>query len=943
MKSRTAHQHSPQPKTATASELRMAVLSLCLVAAAAFPVAHAQADPSAAGSHPSRAAWMEIRGSAAYVSVRGAERSVLAQRFRGVTLDRNLLTSLLAQAPMEFTASASRNAAVVSLPHPDGSFQRFAVVESPVMEPGLSQRHPNIKTYSGRGIDDPSATLRISLTQLGIHASVRSRQGNWYVEPYYNADESLYASYLRTDVPPRQAPFAEAPMLQPMLSLQRGRYHAANSVQVMGAGFTPNAEVTVTIRLAGEAAVRQILYATANADGSASAIFIADPWRATGNFELTVSDGMSSATSTYQVVPESASLTASVGSQLRTYRLALVTDPVYANFHGAANVTAAKVTLINRVNQVYEDDLSIRMVLIAGTDALNLNTAAQATGTNGPCGGAACFTAAQVGSCSGSGLTQNRIVAGLLAGARNFDVGHLALGGNGGGIAGLGVVGLSAKAQGCTGINPPTGDLWAIDFVAHELGHQFAGNHTFNGTLGNCSGGNRSAGASVEPGSGSSVMAYAGICGSDNVQSNSDPYFSQRSFDEITTHTSAAEFNFNEIQQAALTGFTAAGQQFQLRYNGADSAAIVSASNYTIAGVKASVEAIAGWPAGGTVTVSALSNNAFTVAYGGTLAGVDVPNLQLVNCSGGCTGFINDITKGGASTRRGATSATGNNPPAVTAPAGFTIPIRTPFALTGGAADPEGDTVTYLWEQNDRGAATGTSLVSNIKSNGALFTQFGNRAVFNAGIYNPPGQNQVTTNATRVFPDLGQILANNTNAETGNCGTVSGTPTPAQIDCLSEFLPTADYVGVAGVNAVPARLNMRVTARDSRGGVNSADSVMTLDPGAGPFLVSYPNSAVSVESESVQTVTWSVANTNVAPVSAANVRISMSTDGGLTYPIVLAAAVPNSGSRAVIMPQLATALARVKVEAINNVFFDVSNSNFTVTLVGGPLFSDGFE
>jgi len=943
MKSRTAPQHAPQPKADIASDLRMAMLSLCLVAAAAFPAAHAQADLSAAGSHPSRAAWMEIRGSAAYVSVRGAERSVLAQRFRGVTLDRNLLTSLLAQAPMEFTASASRNAAVVSLPHPDGSFQRFAVVESPVMEPGLSQRHPNIKTYSGRGIDDPSATLRISLTQLGMHASVRSPQGNWYVEPYYNADESLYASYLRTDVPPRQAPFAEAPMLQPMLSLQRGRYHAANSVQVMGAGFTPNAEVTVTIRLAGQAAVRQTLYATANADGSASAIFIADPLRATGNFELTVSDGMSSATSTYQVVPESASLTASVGSQLRTYRLALVTDPVYANFHGAANVTAAKVTLINRVNQVYEDDLSIRMVLIAGTDALNLNTAAQATGTNGPCGGAACFTAAQVGSCSSSGLTQNRIVAGLLAGARNFDVGHLALGGNGGGIAGLGVVGLSAKAQGCTGINPPTGDLWAIDFVAHELGHQFAGNHTFNGTLGNCSGGNRSAGASVEPGSGSSVMAYAGICGSDNVQSNSDPYFSQRSFDEITTHTSAAELNFNEIQQAALTGFTAAGQQFQLRYNGADSVAIVSGTNSAAAGVKTAIEAIAGWPAGGTVTVSALSNNGFTFTYGGTLAGTDVPNLQLVNCSGGCTGFINDITKGGASTRRGATSATGNNPPAVTAPAGFTIPIRTPFALTGGAADPEGDTVTYLWEQNDRGAATGTSLVSSIKSNGALFTQFGNRAVFNAGIYNPPGQNQVTTSATRVFPDLVQILANNTNAETGNCGTVSGTPTPAQIDCLSEFLPTADYVGVAGVNAVPARLNMRVTARDSRGGVNSADSVMTLDPGAGPFLVSYPNSAVSVESESVQTVTWSVANTNVAPVSAANVRISMSIDGGLTYPIVLAAAVPNSGSRAVIMPQLATALARVKVEAINNVFFDVSNSNFTVTLVGGPLFSDGFE
>jgi hypothetical protein len=886
-----------------------------------------------AAAHPSRAAWVDMRASAPDVSARGAERSVLAQRFRGMTLDRSLVTSVLARAPMEFSPAASRNAAVLSLPHPNGSFQRFAMVESQMMEPGLAQRHAGIKTYIGRGIDDPGATLRISLTQLGLHASVRSRQGNWYVEPYYNADESLYASYLRTEVPARQAPFAEAPMMQPMLSMQRGRYRAGDTVQVMGAGFAPNAQVTISVRLAGEATARQTLYATANADGSLATSFTADPWRATGSFELTAVDSRATTSSNFQVVPDGTSLNASVGNQLRTYRLAMVTDPAYANFHGAANVTAAKVILMNRVNQVYEDDLSIRMVLINATDALNLNTAALATGANGPCGATACFTSAQVASCGGSGLNQNRIVAGLLAGAANYDVGHLALGGNGGGVAGLGVVGLDGKARGCTGINPPTGDLWAIDFVAHELGHQFAGNHTFNGTLGNCSGGNRNSANSVEPGSGSSVMAYAGICSNDNVQSNSDPYFSQRSFDEITTHTSAGEQTLNEIQQAALTGFTAPGQQFQLRYNGVDSAAIVSGANFSTAGVKAAVEAIAGWPAGGMVTVTALSNNGFTLSYSGTLAGTDVPNLQLVNCSGSCTGFVNDITKGGASTRRGVTSATGNNPPAVTAAAGFTIPIRTPFALTGGAVDPESDTVTYLWEQNDRGAGTGTSLVNNIKANGPLFTQFGNRAVFNAGIYNPPGQNQVTTNPTRVFPDLAQILANNTNAETGNCGPVSGAPTAAQIDCFSEFLPTGDYTGFAGVNASPARLNMRVTARDGRGGVNSADTVLTLAPGAGPFLVTSPNTAVSLPSESLQTINWDVANTNVPPVSAANVRISLSVDGGTSYPFLLAASVPNTGARTIILPQVGTTQARVKVEAVDNVFFDVSNSNFTIRLL----------
>jgi len=336
------------------------------------------------------------------------------------------------------------------------------------------------------------------------------------------------------------------------------------------------------------------------------------------------------------------------------------------------------------------------------------------------------------------------------------------------------------------------------------------------------------------------------------------------------------------------------------------------------------------------VTVFSLTDTGFSMNFGGTLAGTNVAPLQLVNCTGGCSGFIGEITAGGPTRRGGTVTAVANSAPVVTAPASFTIPIRTPFALTGSATDANGDTITYLWEQNDRGAATGTSLVSNTKTNGPLFRQFGTRANVtepNSLLYNSPGENAVTTDPTRVFPDLLQILAGNTNAETGTCAA-------GNVDCFSEFLPTAAYVGFAGVNASPLSLNFKLTARDGNGGVNSTTTQLLLATGAGPFLVTSPNTAVTLDGTTSQTVTWSVANTNVAPVSTSNVKITLSTDGGLTYPITLAASTPNTGSRAVVLPNLNSTTARVKVEAVGNVFFDVSNANFTIRLTG-DLNNDG--
>jgi len=866
---------------------------------------------------------------------KSAAAPALPRKYHAATLDRAGLAQLLAHAPHEKVQSAKESDTIIALPHPEGGYQRFRVVDSPVMEPELAAKHPEIRTYAGRGIDDPSATLRMDISPLGLRASVRSPNGAWYVDPVHHLDDSVYTSYSARELPNRHGLFKEGEIKAPQVILTRSFVHAGDEVEVRGAGFAPGASVTVTVRNEGsEFGPVHSMVVSADKEGVLSTTFAADPSRGEGAYSVTASDGANSTTSSYHVVADAVSAAAASGTQLRTYRLALLTDPSYATyFGGSANVTAAKVSLINRVTQVYEDETSIRLVLINNTDALNLDTDAQITGANGPCGATACFTADQASGCSSATLTRNRTVVGLLAGAGNFDVGHIALGLNGGGIASLAVVGGNYKAQGCTGIPTPVGDFYAVDYVAHEMGHQFAGNHTFNGTTGSCAGGNRNATTSVEPGSGSSIMAYAGICGTDNLQTHSDAYWSQRSFDEITAYTSGSESTLSSVQMGVLRGFTTNGQQFTLSYKGGTSAPIVRGTNYTTTGIKSAIEAIPGWPSGASVSVSAVSDAGFTVTFGGSLASTVAGVLQLGNCTGGCSGSVGEIVAGGPTNKRGVVTPTGNSVPVVSVVPSYTVPIRTPFVLTGSASNAAGEPMTYMWEQNDRAGNSGTGLISNSKSNGPLFRQFGVQAVVSdsdALQYGSPGENVVTTDPTRVFPDMAQILANNTNAETGSCPAAASPPTIADIACFSEFLPTASYTGYGKVNAKPATLNFRLTARDGHGGVGSAATALVLATGAGPFLVTAPNTAVTVARGSQMNVTWNVANTAAAPVNTANVKISLSTDGGQTFPYVLAASTPNNGSKAVTLPAVSTTAARIKVEAVGNVFFDVSNANFTI-------------
>jgi len=240
----------------------------------------------------------------------------------------------------------------------------------------------------------------------------------------------------------------------------------------------------------------------------------------------------------------------------------------------------------------------------------------------------------------------------------------------------------------------------------------------------------------------------------------------------------------------------------------------------------------------------------------------------------------------------------------VTAVGPWTIPSRTPFALTAIASDPDGDTLTYAWEQYDLGpATTNATQVSTDSGSGPIIRSF------------PP-----STSPTRIVPRLQNLLANTS--------------------VFGEILPTTTRT-----------LNFRVTVRDGRGGTQwsgttappVAQTQVNVVGSAGPFRVSSQNSATTW-SNADQTVTWDVSGTTAAPISCANVAITLSLDGGNSFPITLLANTPNDGSQAVVVPGASTTLGRVRVACIGNIFFDINDAHITINV--GPsdlVFANGFE
>lgn len=416
-------------------------------------------------------------------SLAKVDRASMPREYQIFQLNYEALKVQLQSAPSRGAGDISN--VIITFPNSNGKLEKFRMYEASVLEPELAARHPELQSYVGQGVDNPSSSVYLSTTIFGLHSVTRSVNGTTYIDPY-TANLQNYIVFDRN-----------------------------SRVQARQFGCQVADENT-----SGRAD-----------DASASNLAFAN-------------DGL-----------------------LRTYRLAMACTVQYAAFHiTAANADSGtlaekKAAVLNamgvsivRLNSVYEREMSVRMVLVANNEnIIYVGNDDEDPFTNSP-----------------QMINEIQPIVDAAIGVGNYDMGH-GFCTTDSGIAQVASVCGTGKARGITGQPNPVGDTFDIDYVAHEMGHQFGATHTQNNAC------NRSAGTAVEPGSASTIMGYAGIC-APNVQTNSDDYFHAVSLAQMFSFvTSGGTCSVNTSNGNAaptitpLTNYTIpAGTPFILKGNGAD-------------------------------------------------------------------------------------------------------------------------------------------------------------------------------------------------------------------------------------------------------------------------------------------------------------------------------------------------------------------------------------
>ncbi len=459
--------------------------------------------------------------------------------------------------------------------------------------------------------------------------------------------------------------------------------------------------------------------------------------------------------------------------KLRTFRLAVACTAEYSSFHltnqsipatasdseKKAAVLSAINTTVTRVNAIFERDVAITMTLVENNDEIIFFD----TDTDGLDN----FDAGEL-------IEQSQEVCDAFIGTANYDIGHTFSTG-GGGLAQLNSPCTNNKAKGITGSSFPLGDAYDVDYVAHEMGHQFGATHTFNGSSGSCEG-NRTNSTAVEPGSGSTIMSYAGICSGINIQDLVDSYY----------HTVSIEQMIANI------------------YSGNSSCG----------------------------SLSNLSNTAPTADAG-------------VN---------------------------------------YTIPVNTPFELSGIGQDSDQDALSYSWEQIDTEITSAPPVSS--ASGGPVFRSL-----------------EPSESPSRYFPNLETVLGGST-ANTW------------------EVIPSVDR-----------EMNFAFTVRDNNegGGQLATDQMRVItSENAGPFkITSHNESGAPWQEGTTERVTWNVAGTDQSPINTTGIDIYFSSDAGLTFDLILENT-PNDGEENIVVPSVTSSQARLMIKAHDNIYFDINDAPIEV-------------